>query len=161
METNELYCCRWYLIPYNSLADVVRLLGEQSYTKSNVKLGGFRSQLQASYVFSQTLLIQRNSLSVDDNTYIYIYIYTHLCMHVYFCAYMYAFMHYASLYACILHVSINVCMYVRMYIFTHVGMYLSIYTYMRGGALGVTVIVAGFGHGDTSSNPGPDWLHFT
>ena len=23
------------------------------------------------------------------------------------------------------------------------------------------VIVAGYGHGDTSSNPGPDWLHFT
>ena len=25
----------------------------------------------------------------------------------------------------------------------------------------VMVIVAGYGHGDTSSNPGPDWLHFT
>ena len=23
------------------------------------------------------------------------------------------------------------------------------------------VIVAGYGHGDTSSNPGHDWLHFT
>ena len=23
------------------------------------------------------------------------------------------------------------------------------------------VIVAGYGHGDTSTNPGPDWLHFT
>ena len=23
------------------------------------------------------------------------------------------------------------------------------------------VIVAGYGHGDTSSNPGPDWLHST
>ena len=30
-----------------------------------------------------------------------------------------------------------------------------------GGARGVMVIVAGYGHGDTSSNPGPDWLHFT
>ena len=29
------------------------------------------------------------------------------------------------------------------------------------GARGVMVIVAGYGHGDTSSNPGPDWLHFT
>ena len=28
-------------------------------------------------------------------------------------------------------------------------------------ARGVMVIVAGYGHGDTSSNPGPDWLHFT
>ena len=28
-------------------------------------------------------------------------------------------------------------------------------------ARGVMVIVAGCGHGDTSSNPGPDWLHFS
>ena len=26
---------------------------------------------------------------------------------------------------------------------------------------GVMIIVAGYGHGDTSSNPGRDWLHFT
>ena len=25
---------------------------------------------------------------------------------------------------------------------------------------GVIVIVIGNGHGETSSNPGPDWLHF-
>ena len=31
----------------------------------------------------------------------------------------------------------------------------------KWGARGVMVIVAGYGHGDTSSNPGPDWLHFT
>ena len=30
-----------------------------------------------------------------------------------------------------------------------------------GGARGVIVIVVGNGHGDTSSNPGRDWLHFT
>ena len=30
-----------------------------------------------------------------------------------------------------------------------------------GGVRGAMVIVAGYGHGDTSSNPGPDWLHFT
>ena len=29
------------------------------------------------------------------------------------------------------------------------------------GARGVVVIVVGNGHGDTSSNPGRDWLHFT
>ena len=29
------------------------------------------------------------------------------------------------------------------------------------GARGVMVIVVGNGHGDTSSNPGWDWLHFT
>ena len=32
---------------------------------------------------------------------------------------------------------------------------------MIGGARGVMVIVVGNGHGDTSSNPGWDWLHFT
>ena len=30
-----------------------------------------------------------------------------------------------------------------------------------GGARGVMVIVVGNGHGDTSSYPGQDWLHFT
>ena len=35
------------------------------------------------------------------------------------------------------------------------------YRRIAGGARGVMVIVAGYGHGDTSSNPGPDWLHFT
>ena len=30
-----------------------------------------------------------------------------------------------------------------------------------GGARGEMVIVVGNGHGDTSSNPGRDWLHFT
>ena len=39
---------------YNSRADVVRLLGEQYDTKANVKLGGFWSQLQVSYMSSHT-----------------------------------------------------------------------------------------------------------
>ena len=30
-----------------------------------------------------------------------------------------------------------------------------------GGARGVMVIIVGNGHGDTSSNPGRDWLHST
>ena len=33
--------------------------------------------------------------------------------------------------------------------------------YTIKGAHGVMVIVVGYGHGDTSSNPGRDWLHFT
>ena len=41
-------------MPSNSRADVVRLLAERYDTKYNVKLGGFQSQLQASYVFSHT-----------------------------------------------------------------------------------------------------------
>ena len=32
---------------------------------------------------------------------------------------------------------------------------------ITGGARGVMVIVVGNEHGDTSSNPGRDWLHFT
>ena len=31
----------------------------------------------------------------------------------------------------------------------------------KGGARGVMVIVVGNGRGDTSSNSGRDWLHFT
>ena len=30
-----------------------------------------------------------------------------------------------------------------------------------GGARGVMVIFVGNAHGDTGSNPGRDWLHFT
>ena len=39
--------------------------------------------------------------------------------------------------------------------------YIYIYIFIFGGAHGVMVIVVGNGHGDTSSNPGRDWLHFT
>ena len=39
---------------YNSRVDVIRLLAEQYDAKSNVKLNGFRSQLQASYLSSHT-----------------------------------------------------------------------------------------------------------
>ena len=31
----------------------------------------------------------------------------------------------------------------------------------HGGSRGVMVIITGNGHGDSSSNPGRDWLHFT
>ena len=34
-------------------------------------------------------------------------------------------------------------------------------SWLLGGARGVMVIVVGNGHGDTSSDPGRDWLHFT
>ena len=44
--------------------------------------------------------------------------------------------------------------------------YVSLTVYLKisnllGGACGVMVIVAEYGHGDASSNPGRDWLHFT
>ena len=54
-------------------------LAERYDIKSNVKLGGFRSQLRAAYVSShiKVVVIQRNSRSVND--YIYIYIYMFLC----------------------------------------------------------------------------------
>ena len=35
------------------------------------------------------------------------------------------------------------------------------HTYTHTHTRGVMVIVVGNGHGDTSSNPGRDWLHFT
>ena len=37
----------------------------------------------------------------------------------------------------------------------------SYYEQMIGGARGVMVTAVGNGHGDASSNPGRDWLHFT
>ena len=40
----------YYIIPYNSRVDVVRLSAERYDTKSNVNLEGFRFQLRASYV---------------------------------------------------------------------------------------------------------------
>ena len=36
-----------------------------------------------------------------------------------------------------------------------------LYVFILGGACGVMVIVVGNGHGDMSSNPGRDCLHFT
>ena len=33
--------------------------------------------------------------------------------------------------------------------------------FINGGARGIVVIVVGNGHGNTSSNPQWDWLHFT
>ena len=41
-------------MPYNSQADVCRQLSERYDTKPNIKLGGFRPQLEASYVSSNT-----------------------------------------------------------------------------------------------------------
>ena len=55
---------------------MVRLLAEWSDTKSNVKLGGFQSQLQASYVSSQTEeLGYKETVCLWMIIYIYIYIY--------------------------------------------------------------------------------------
>ena len=45
-----------------------------------------------------------------------------------------------------------ICMYVSLYY---------IFFLFLGGARGVMVIVTGYGHGDTISIPGQDWLHFT
>ena len=56
------------MITYNSLANVVRLLAD-----ANVKLGGFRSQLQASYVSSHTEELWFNETVCLGMT-IYIYV---------------------------------------------------------------------------------------
>ena len=49
-------------MPYNSQADVVRVLAERYDTKSNIKLGGFRSQFQVSYVSSHTEKLWYNEI---------------------------------------------------------------------------------------------------
>ena len=63
-------------MPYNSRADVVRLLAERHDTKSYEKLGGFRSLLQAFYGSSHTEELWYNeTVCVGMTIYIYIYIY--------------------------------------------------------------------------------------
>ena len=64
-------------MPYNFQADVVRLLAERYDTKSNVKLGGFRSQLLACYVSSHTAELWYNE-RVCQWMIIYIYIYIYI-----------------------------------------------------------------------------------
>ena len=55
---------------------MVRLLAEQSDTKSNVKLGWFQSQLRVSYVSSHTEELWYNkTVYLWMTIYIYIYIY--------------------------------------------------------------------------------------
>ena len=62
-------------MPYNYRADEVRLLAEQYDTKSNVKLGGFWCQLQASYVSSHT-----EELRYDETVYLWMTIYIYVCV---------------------------------------------------------------------------------
>ena len=69
-------------MPYNSRADVVCLLAERYDTKSNIRLGGFQFQLQASYMSSHTEELWYNETVCGWlSIYIYIYIYTHTHTH--------------------------------------------------------------------------------
>ena len=72
---------------------MVRLLAERYDTKSNVKLGRFLSQLQASYVSSHTEELWYNEtvclwmtkyiyIYMDDNIYIHIYIYIYIYIYI-------------------------------------------------------------------------------
>ena len=68
-------------MPYNSRADVVRLLAQRYDTKSNEKSGGFRSQLQPSYVSSHVEELWYNeTVCLWMTLYIYIYIYINVCV---------------------------------------------------------------------------------
>ena len=69
-------------MPYNSRAGVVCLLAEWYDTKSNVELGGFQSQLQASYVSSHTEKLWYNETLCPWMT-IYIFIYVCVCVNIY------------------------------------------------------------------------------
>ena len=63
------------IMPYNFWVDVCRLMAEQYDIKSNVNLGGFQSEFEASCVWPHwRVVIQWNSLFVDDKIYIYIYV---------------------------------------------------------------------------------------
>ena len=72
-------------MPYNSRTDVVYLLAERYDTKSNVKLGGFQSQLQTSYMSSYTEEFWYNkTICLWMTIYIHIYIYIYVCVCVWF-----------------------------------------------------------------------------
>ena len=67
-------------MPYNSRADVGRLMAERYVTKSNLKLGGFQSKLQVSKVLSHTEELWCNETACLGMT-IYIYIYIYMIFH--------------------------------------------------------------------------------
>ena len=59
-------------MPYDSQADMVRLLVGRYDTESNINLGVFQSQLQVSYVSSHTEELWYNKTVCLWMTYIYI-----------------------------------------------------------------------------------------
>ena len=80
-------------MPYNSWVDICWLMAEQYDTRSNVKLGGFQSQLEASYVSSYTEELWYNEIVCEWQICIYRYIYIwiqacvwYICVCVYVCA---------------------------------------------------------------------------
>ena len=50
MKINKTY----YIMPYNSLAQVCQLKAERNNSKFKVKSGGFESQIEVSYMSSHT-----------------------------------------------------------------------------------------------------------
>ena len=69
---------------------MVRLLAKRSDIKSNVKLGGFRSQLQAFYMSSHTEeLWYYETVCLWMTIYIYIYVCVYVCVCVRVCKCMF------------------------------------------------------------------------
>ena len=88
-------------------------------------------------------------------------LYTRACLHIYKCMYVSTYIWiYIGKYVCMY---VYVYIYVRLYAFIYLWIYLYMYIciHLCLHARGVMVIVVGNEHGDTSSNPGWDWLHFT
>ena len=54
VSSNVEYVNKWKPMHYNSQTDISRLVAEWWDPKSNVKLGGFQSKLEASCVYSPT-----------------------------------------------------------------------------------------------------------
>ena len=73
-------------------------------------MGGFRSQLEASYVFSHNEKLWYNSLSVDD----YIYLLYNMIVSV-----TLGFMYFAFVENIYIYIYIYVCVCVYAYVYTH------------------------------------------
>ena len=79
-------CCCCFIIPYNSLANVVRLLAERSDTKSNVKLGRFRDPS-----FKRpTCLATLKSCDTTKPVCLWLTIYICLCVCIYIYIYLFS-----------------------------------------------------------------------
>ena len=111
-------------MPFNSRAVVVRLMAERYDTESKVKLGGFRSQLKASYVSSHIDELWYNKTVCLWMTIQYIYIYIYIYIQTNICIYIYIYLSVDE------HIYMCVYIYIYMYMHEHTHTHTYIYIYI-------------------------------